>query len=729
MDNNETKIFNDIFDCLGKNILGRSMHIVRKFVDEHPYMMYDEGLDNIERDYKLMQDYFRQGFNDPKREAVYENLVCRLYTFASNLLLSYKIKNHSFYSEASRKSINQSFSNERIKTTLENFVTDMAMLSLEPKNVRDKKSKELYSNHNEFIQALFCHIVVSRQWTEADAHFFENILLSPTIDTTDAQVIISALTLAVMNIMDANKLVTLINIYLKSDYEHVRQRALIGWVFALSSDMKINTAIKKKIKDALNRPDIANELHDLQKQIIFCMNAEKDNDKIQKDIIPELIKNNNLNITRFGITEKEEDPMMDVFDPEASDRAMEKMESSFRKMTDMQKAGSDIYFGGFSQMKKFSFFYNIANWFYPFYLEHPEISSITEKLKDTPLLTAILNNGPFCDSDKYSFTLAISTVISRLPENMREIFNSPDALGQVVNDEDKKKPAYIRRMILQDMYRFFRLFPQHSQLANPFDENHFVFITNSVFHNTGIQQNLSELCYFMLKHKSRKALGKLLKEYKNDNDPKSLLLHGIYALDFLKDPLSACGYFKALIELEPENKRALSLLSRSFFEIEDYDNAAEYYGRLYHTDTENKTSTLNYCIALSKAQKYDKAINMLYKLSLDYPESKSVIRVLAWTLMGLDRLDQAEKEYNRLLTNGDMETGDWLNGGYCQWFKGNTDKAIMMFNKFLSLNNTGISLYDIEKEFIKDYEFLKAHNIKDIDIRLMTDIVNNMDRE
>ena len=52
--------------------------------------------------------------------------------------------------------------------------------------------------------------------------------------------------------------------------------------------------------------------------------------------MPELMKNNNLNITRSGITEKEEDPMADVFDPGASERAMEKMEESFQKMMNIQ---------------------------------------------------------------------------------------------------------------------------------------------------------------------------------------------------------------------------------------------------------------------------------------------------------------------------------------------------------------------------------------------------------
>lgn len=725
MDNNEATIFGEIFKCLEKDALGQGIKLIRGFVETHPYMMYDDGLESVERDYRLMRDYFKQGFDDPQRADVYGKLVRRLYKFTCDLLLSYRIKNVPFYSEASRKSINGSFSNDRIKAELENFVTDVAMLSLEPEELRGTKGKEIHRRHNEFIQALFCYIVVSRQWSEADAAFFEQLLLSPTTDSADSQVIISALTLAVMNIMDVYKFGTLVNVYTKSADGYIRQKALVGWVFALSSDAGRCQEIRKIVSETLKNPSVITELSDFQKQIIFCMNAEKDNDKIQKDIMPEIIKNNNLNITRFGITEKEEDPMADVFDPGAADRSMEKMEESFQKMINMQKAGSDIYFGGFSQMKRFSFFNNTANWFYPFYLEHPEISSVTDSLKSTPLLAAVLSNGPFCDSDKYSFTLAVSSVINRLPPNMRDVLNSPESLGQTVSDEDQKKPAYIRRMILQDMYRFFRLFPQRGQLINPFDTSRFIFVTNSVFHDTDMQKAMPELCYFMLKHKNGTALRLLLKEYNDAEDPKCMLFHGIYELDYNNNPNSARRYLETLVSLEPENRRGLSLLARTYFTTGDYNSAAEYYGRLYDADTENKTATLNYCVALSKALRYDEAVNLLYKLSIEIPESMQVTRVLAWTLMGLNKLEQAEKEYERLTKSKDAETGDWLNGGYCQWIKGNTAQAIMMFRTFVSAYNNEKNHDSISDEFEKDSDFLMAHGITETDMRIMADIMDD----
>ena len=722
-DNRETRQIKDIFQQLGNNTLGAALMAARSFTDSHPHLMFYEELENIENDYKLMLDYMRRGFNDAQRGSIYNNLTARLQRFASDLLMTYRIQHYQFFTEASNKASNKTFSNEGIKAELEGFVADTALLELEPDSIRGAKSKELYQKHNDFMQSLFCHIIVSRQWNGHDSEFFKKLLLSPTIDSIDAQLIVSALTLATMNNMDTNKFAVLTYVYSNSTDEKIRQKALVGWVFALSAETPtITSGLKGIVNETLDQQTI-NELADLQKQIIFCMNAEQDNDMIQRDIIPELMKNNNLNITRFGITEKEDDPTADIFDSGASDRAMEKMEESFQKMMNMQKAGSDIYFGGFSQMKRFSFFYKLANWFYPFYIEHPDINTSSDKLKNTQLLTNILQNGPFCDSDKYSFMLGIASVIMRLPDNVMEMLNSKEAVGAAVSLNEQNNPTYIRRMTLQDMYRFFRLYPQRSQIVNPFDERHFTFVTNSIFDGTGIAKIIPDLCYFAIKHKNKTALKNILAKYNDSSDAKLLLAHGIYELNFTNSPDKAVKSLEQLISIEPDNRRALSLLARAYFETGNYEKSVYHYRTLYSSDNRSKTLAINYCVALSKAKMYGEATNILYKLDIEHPDSAAVKRVLAWTLMGENKYEQAEKEYNRLQNCDDIETGDWLNAGYCQWLKGDITEAVRLFKKFLDSKGPKDRHRDITDEFANDKDFLTEHGISHVDIMLMADMV------
>ena len=50
---------------------------------------------------------------------------------------------------------------------------------------------------------------------------------------------------------------------------------------------------------------------------------------------------------------------------------IEALAEKMKKMMAMRDSGSDIYFGGFSHMKRFSFFYQLSNWFAPFSFDVP----------------------------------------------------------------------------------------------------------------------------------------------------------------------------------------------------------------------------------------------------------------------------------------------------------------------------------------------------------------------
>ena len=113
---------------------------------------------------------------------------------------------------------------------LENYVTDVALLGLENEETRRTKARVVYRRHNEAMQALFARIMISPQWNDNDAAFMEDILLSPVVDTVDARLIVSAVMLAAMNCFDPRKFSVMMNVYLKSHDEHLRQRALVGWV-------------------------------------------------------------------------------------------------------------------------------------------------------------------------------------------------------------------------------------------------------------------------------------------------------------------------------------------------------------------------------------------------------------------------------------------------------------------------------------------------------------------
>ena len=65
---------------------------------------------------------------------------------------------------------------------------------------------------------------------------------------------------------------------------------------------------------------------ELQEQLVLCMNAREDQERMEREILPGLLRNSNLRMTRFGLEEKEDDEMEDILNPDAADKRIEQIE-------------------------------------------------------------------------------------------------------------------------------------------------------------------------------------------------------------------------------------------------------------------------------------------------------------------------------------------------------------------------------------------------------------------
>ena len=146
--------------------------------------------------------------------------------------------------------------------------------------------------------------------------------------------------------------------------------------------------------------------------------------------------------------------------PKLQNEKTDELERTMQQMINMQKQGSDIYFGGFKQMKRYGFFYTLSNWFTPFYAQHPDLSTISPKAKTGAFINSVVNNGVFCNSDKYSFILSFSSVIDHLPQEIQKLMASGNDVEFINKTLHTNTPMFTRLFYLQDLYRFFQLHPQ-----------------------------------------------------------------------------------------------------------------------------------------------------------------------------------------------------------------------------------------------------------------------------
>ena len=728
MEGYENGKFRTIYKMLTNGELGTAMTEYEKVSADMVNPLLQERFQQIRNDYRLMLDFLLRGFRDTERDRLYSQLIVRFDQLVADTDTNMQTENSQMFANIKKNLAAFSAQHDEVYGRLEAFVTDMAMTELEEEAIQDLKQKDLCERHYSFMSKLFEHIWLSPQWSDDDMAAYERLLLSPTIERNDIMLILSAVFLANSQCFDARKTLLMVNISAKATDEHIRQRALVGWALTLDERMSLYPQLTDAIREYCGNDGNTQQLVELQKQLYFCLNAERDNEAIQKDIMPDIIKNSNLNITRFGIEEKDEDTLQNILNPEAQEEAIDKVEQSFRKMVEMQKAGSDIYFGGFSQMKRFSFFFQTANWFAPFDVNHPAIKHVTGSGKQTAFIQALLKSGPFCDSDKYSFVLAMSNVFDRLPDNIKEMMNG-ESMFEVYNaSQDTESPVYIRRMYLQDLYRFFKLYTNKQLLHNPFNSQHgkrgtALFIDHSVFCGTIADDRYTEIGQFLLRrNNTREAWSMIerLREIQSD----SLLELRAQCLYMQGKSEEAEMLYRKVVEKNPDDAKAISALAKITFQTGRYDEAVEYYKHLQQQYPDKLSYQLNYCVALSKTPQVAESIETLYRLYYENPDNHNVLRVLAWNLLVAKRTEQAGTEYEKLLQIGDQKAEDWLNAGYYYLIVRNVEKAVDMFRRYVEESKSAQDArHLIGKQIAADADVLLENGIDKIEMQLIVDLV------
>lgn len=534
--------------------------------------------------------------------------------------------------------------------------------------------------------------------------------------------------LSLLNVFDVNKWRTLTEVFQYAADERVRQRSFVGWVLTLpTADMKLFPIVGQTINKICSDKLIRQEIVELQIQLYYCDNAEADNKAIEKDILPTLGKNNRFRITKYGIEEKEDDELSDILDPGAEERRIEEIEKSIGKMIDMQKAGSDIYYSGFSQMKRYPFFNEISNWFCPFYMENPAIENIKEQIESLKILKVALAANSFCDSDKYSFAFATSTIFNKIPNSLKEALNTKDAVLITDNKElDNNSPLYIRRMYLQDMYRFFRLNYRRSEYNSPFQtcENGrpTLFLSNELIVNNLSDDEILSLYKYLLKHKRYVEI-LLVDAKRQDNHKRELSL--IVATAHLR-----CQHYDEASELynnvlseDAKNEQALKGMANIAFIQDDFKTAAQLYETLSELQPDSLSYSLNHSISLIKSGKIEEGLTILFKLEYLHKDDNRIKRITAWGYLARGDAQKASDTYDKIISEGDAIDSDILNSAYAKWALSHNKEALELFKKYVATVSDGTGKQLVSNEIISEKEIFETYNISETERKIMISLI------
>lgn len=704
---------------LSDNIpLGVVLKNTDKLMTDYSITVSDD-FEDISNSYHMMSDYMLRGYQDSQRDNLYYQLCRRLYRVLSNTSLSARIKfDSSLAPLLSGKTTPNPLDTDSLRASLESFVSDMAILTLDPQSTVEAKSKGLYEQRYTVISKAFIDIVVSNQWSSEYASDVAALILSPTIDSVDALILCAAVMMAALLSPDPVKVMMLLKIYKEATDEKLKQRALIGWVFALDNgDYRLFPEITQGVGQLLSNEDFREELVQLQMQIVYCMTAEQDTQTIERDVIPNIMKNQSLEMTRFGIKEKEENPMDEILHGDNSDKKIEEIEQSMRKITDMQKRGADIYFGGFSKMKRFGFFFTLSNWFTPFYIQHPGLEQIPAEIMKAQFMSSLLSSMPFCDSDKYSFALAMSTVYTQLPDNIKEMLGNNVAMEVPGAEGIINTPAFYRRQYLQDLYRFFRINDSRRAFRDPFtNKDNKLFLDNPIYAGS-MHDGAISVVTFLLKRKLFVEAKVMLKSYFNENSLEDNLLAGRIALregQYAKAEV----LFARAYGMEDGKVKALKGYALASFRCAHYAQASKLYRELSVLFPDKELYPMNEAIALINDNKAGNAVKILYELYYKDQNNTDVKRVLAWAMLCTKQLEKSAKLYKELLSLENPEAADYLNAGYCAWFNGKGEEAARLFQQAQST----FSDKTLVDKFREDASLLDFYDIDNTDRNIMAGV-------
>ena len=700
----------------------RALKMLRQRMAEFSISEGKELMESISADYKLMCDCFVRGMRDPQGGKVYDGLLRRTYRLYNVVRLASMVRKRATLSQCASAAKIFAEQDKPIKMTLEGYVQETAMATLLPEWQQAGAIKKANAVHQRYMDGLFCSIVVSGQWSDDTAASFLEIVLSPTIDQNDAIVIVSAMTLALLTVFDINKWLTLVNIYKTTAFEPLRQRSLTGFVLTLPEK---ESSFFPEVHDAIvglkELNGIGRELLEMQMQIYYCARTEADSEEIKRDIMPTLIKNNNLGVTRNGIEEDDENSD-DLLDPGAADKNIAELESKMDRMMNMQKSGSDIYFSGFSHMKRFSFFYQISNWFTPFYIDHPDVVNAIGG-NDVELIRNVIEHGPFCDSDKYSFAFAFASVVNKLPAEVKEMMINGN--GQLaVSEVDCSSAAYIRRMYLQDLYRFFMLYQGKKDFYNPlaFSKDGSVrygglFFANHVF-DVLVEKEVGELSQFLFRKRQYEMVVRLLSE--RDKDALAYNERVLLGETYMRLGQYANAYNVYSHIAEGDNVQAMKGLADSLYMLRHYAEAADVYERLLVLDNKNKSYIIYHSLSLINDGKVKDGLADLFRLDYENPHDLNVKRAIAWGYLMGKKPHEAESVYERLVGEASHSDFDILNCGYAKWMLCKNAEAVSLFKQYAAK-----CPHSIADDFVDDSNMLDKYGILDYERKLMLDAVED----
>lgn len=710
---NGTEIQNikkNILDKLSKRQLKDAFELLMKLIVNVQDWRASEKLSEIETNYTYMLHYQFEGVEDNQKDTIYNNILRSLYEItddASDELLSIDSSN-LFYERLRIMAARPIITFNDFAKQLKEISASFSVLDLLDDSESAKIQKRDLAIKRERIGSdMFNFIFTSPRANTGDEEDYLNFISNEDIPVRDKCLFISALTMNLFHRFDSSKALILIEACNDRNIT-VKQRAIVGLIIVLQmydDRWKLYPECQFRLDSLAENDLFRKSVLTVVKQLIRSRETEEISRKLTEEIIPEMMKFNSLAGKKLNM----EDLMGETDFADKNPDWKKELENSglankLQEYSSLQMEGADVFHSTFANLKNFTFFGDMSNWFLPFDTNYSELQTIFSN-KDGAngfLQTAVLNSGHMCNSDKYSFALSLLQIPSAQREMMSLRFNQEaEQLKELQKDAESLNPTIAEDVVsnqyIQDLYRFFKLYPYRNNFYDIFTLRLNFFEKESISPLIIGKENMLQIANFCFdKNFFSEALAvyqKLIKIHIKDSNIWQKIGYCRQIQNDLKGALDA--YLQADI-FSPNNSWIIKRIAQTYRSLKDPKHSLEYYQRAAQLNPNNLNLELNIGHCFLELGEYEQALNCYFKVEVLETKSNKAWRPIAWTAFLLRKFDVAEKYYLQILSDK-PNAHDYLNAGHVQ---------LCLNNRKTALNNylTALSKLSDFDQFAKIFE-------------------------
>lgn len=725
--NRQKKIYNLLTDRRLKEAFGILSELIAILQDGH----ISDKLNEIETSYKYMIRYMLDGFNDPERKKIYDKLVLSTYNLTDLVteILLEKESGDFYYSKKRYQNIQPPGYLQRCFEEVDNAINNLSLNSLLEDNENNDEEKFRLKQETEHTGLeLFTAIMTNYPTNETDYQSIGNAINEQIFPVQTTCLIISALTLNLLHRYDEKKLHILLDGY-SSPAEEIKQRALCGAliiIYMYKERLALTPSIAERIESLKENSNFCTDSRNIFLQFIKSRETERISRKFTEELLPEMMKISPSLYKKI----KPDELMSDINSLEKNPEWQEILDEAgitdkLKELSNLQMEGADVFMSTFSNLKSFPFFSEAGNWLLPFSTDHTSLRNIFNSGEGSVSFKSIITSSRFlCNSDKYSFCLSLTQVPDAQRKMMISQFSNEGSEMENIEKEEamltaNKKGENISNQYLQDLYRFFKLFPRKNEFSDPFatDLNLLhVPILESIFSGEESLRLIGELYFRKDYYTDALEIFNMLAEKQQSNS--ELYQKTGYCLQMIGDHEKALeAYLKAEM-IHPDSVWTLRRIAQCYRNLKKPEMALEYYHRVEKLRPDNLSVELNIGHCYLEQKDYGAALRHYFKVDYLDPKSTKAWRPIAWCSFLIGKSEQARRYYEKILEDKPSAL-DFMNAGHVEFALGNIRKAIEYYRNSITLEDGDMKKF--MQNFKQDTPELIDAGISSNDIPILLD--------